>query len=240
MKKSLIIVIPAHNEEEIIEKNVKKVLHFLKDKDLGMKWQLIVAENGSTDKTIEILNKIPKSKHFSFISLEARSRDQAVKDAWQKMQVDYYMFMDADLATDVQHIPELVRELENGNDIVMGSRRLPESQVHRPLSRRMISFIFHFLMKSTFNLKVRDLQCGFKVINRKVRDQIISRTKYSQEGFLDTEMLVLASKKKFKIKEIPVKWEDSRESRFKISRTIRAVLVNTYRIKRDLFLGRYT
>ncbi len=237
--KKLVIVIPAHNEEEIIEKTVKKVINFLENNKMSFDWQLIVAENGSKDKTIEILKKIPKSKHFSYFSLEARSRDEAVKGAWQKIDSDYYMFMDADLATDINHIPELVSWLDKDYDIVIGSRRLQESNVSRPIKRQMISFVFHSLMKLIFNLKVHDLQCGFKAINKKVRDNIVPKTKHSKEGFLDTEILVLASRRNFRIKEIPVKWEDSRESRFKISRTIKAVLLNTYRIKRDLFLGRY-
>jgi len=238
--KNLVIVIPAHNEEAIIENTINKVISFMKtQKMIGVSWQVVVAENGSIDKTLEILQNFPKSKYFSFLSLKARSRDQAVKKAWEKIDSDYYMFMDADLATDIKHIPELIKWLEEGDDIVIGSRKLPDSEVSRPLSRRAISFAFHTLMKLMFNLKVKDLQCGFKSINKKVRDEIIPKTKYSEEGFLDTEMLVLASKKNYKIKEIPVKWDDSRDSKFKIGRTILAVFKSSFKIKRDLILGKY-
>ena len=161
--KNLVIVIPAHNEEAIIENTINKVISFMKtQKMMGVSWQVVVAENGSIDKTLEILQNFPKSKYFSFLSLKARSRDQAVKKAWEKIDSDYYMFMDADLATDIKHIPELIKWLEEGYDIVIGSRKLPDSEVSRPLSRRAISFAFHTLMKLMFNLKVKDLQCGFK------------------------------------------------------------------------------
>lgn len=237
--KSFVIVIPAHNEEKIIETTINKVLSFMKSQKINLDWQLVIAENGSKDKTLEILKNFPKSKYFSFLSLEARSRDQAIKEAWEKINSDYYMFMDADLATDIRHIPELIKWLEDGYDIVIGSRKLPDSQVSRPLSRRAISFAFHTLMKITFNLKIKDLQCGFKSINKKVRDEIIPKTRHGQEGFLDTEMLVLASRKNYRIKEIPVRWDDSRDSKFKISRTIMAVFKNSFKIKRDLILGKY-
>lgn len=246
--KKFIIVIPAHNEEEIIEKNTLKVINFLKKKKLSVDWEVVVAENGSTDKTISILEKMSRKmdkkikSRFSFTSLKARSRDDAVKGAWLKTKADYYMFMDADLSTDLQHIPELVNYLEQGYDIVLGSRRMPESKVKRPLARRIISWAFHTLMKIIFNLKVKDLQCGFKAINKRVRDNIVPKTKYSEEGFLDTEILAIAysgTSGNYRIKEIPVKWQDERESKFKISRTIRKVIINSYRIKRDLILGRY-
>ena len=237
--KKLVIVIPAHNEEKIIKSNLEKVFSFLKKKKMNVVWKVIVAENGSKDKTIDILKKMPKTKRFSYILLQARSRDEAIKKAWMKIYSDYYMFMDADLATDIKHIPELVSGLEEGNDIVIGSRKLPESEVDRPLNREIISFVFNMLMKSIFNLKVRDLQCGFKAINRKVRDDIIPKLKYSEEGFMDTEMLVLASRKNYKIKEIPIKWYDERDSKFKIGRTIFKVIINSFKIKRDLIKGKY-
>lgn len=237
--KKLIMVIPAHNEQEIIKDTVNKVTNFLKKQKMDVSWELIIAENGSSDKTKEILRKIPKSEYFSFICLDVRSRDQAIKDAWLKKDADYYMFMDADLATDISHIPDLVKELHEGYDVVIGSRKLPQSNVHRPLKRKIISFVFHLIMKIIFSLKVKDLQCGFKAVNKKVRNKIIPSLKYSQEGFMDTEMLVLASKEGYKIKEIPVKWDDNRDSKFKISRSIITVLVNSFRIKRDLILGKY-
>jgi glycosyltransferase AglD len=238
--KKFVIVIPAHNEEEIIKNTVEKTIFYLKKQNLKVDWKVVVGENGSSDNTLKILNKIPKSKYFSFISLKARSRSQAIKESWSIEEADFYMFMDADLATDIKHIPELLYFLEKGYDIVLGSRRLPQSKAHRPLKRKFISFGFHLIMNIIFNLEVKDLQCGFKAINKKVRDNIIPQTKYADEGFLDTEMLAIAKKKNYKVKEIPVEWSDSRESKFKISRTIPTVLLNSIKIKRDLITGKYT
>lgn len=237
--KNLVIVIPVHNEEKIIRKNISTILSYLKRQKMSVDWKVIIGENGSTDKTIEILRKIPKNNNLSFLSLKARSRDQAIIKAWSKINADYYMFMDADLATDIRHIPDLINGLEQGYDIVIGSRRLPGSKVNRLLIRRIVSSIFHKLMKVIFNLKINDLQCGFKAINKNTRNKIIPKIKYGHDGFMDTELLVLASEKKLKIKEIPVKWYDKRDSRFTIRRTIFSVLINSFRIKRDLFMGRY-
>jgi glycosyltransferase AglD len=237
--KKLIIVVPAHNEEEIIESTINKTIHYLKKQHLKVYWKVIVGENGSTDNTVKILKNIPESIHYSYITLKARSRSQAIKEVWLKEDADYFMFMDADLSTDIKHIPELFYNLEKGYDIVLGSRRLPQSKAKRTLKRKLISSVFHTIMKLIFRLKVNDLQCGFKAINKKVRDNIIPQTKYADEGFLDTEMLAIANMKNYKIKEIPVEWSDTRDSKFKISRTIPLVLLNSIKIKRDLITGKY-
>ena len=94
-------------------------------------------------------------------------------------------------------------------------------------------------MQIIFPLGVHDFQCGFKAINKKIRDRIIPQIKYADEGFMDTEMLAVAHSQGYKIKEIPVKWEDSRPSKFKIGKVIYLVLLNSFKIKRDLILGKY-
>jgi glycosyltransferase AglD len=237
--KSFLIVIPAHNEEKIIRYKINTVLNYLNGKNLGVNWRILVAENGSRDKTIKELEKIPKSKHFSYVSLPVRSRSKALLAAWLSNDADYYMFMDADLSTDIKHIPELVKYLNKDYDIVIGSRRLKNSEVKRLFFRKVLSSCFHFLMKLIFGLKIQDYQCGFKAFNRKIKEHILPQLKYTDEGFLDTEMMVVANSKGYTIKEIPVKWYDTRPSKFKIHRSIYMNLLNSFRIKRDLILGKY-
>ena len=236
--KDLVIVIPAHNEEDIIKTNVEKVISYLKNRDMGVAWKVLVAENGSTDNTLRILEKMT-DYHFSYSSLEARSRSQAIIEAWTKTDADYYMFMDADLSTDIKHIPEIVRGLEKGYDIVIASRKLPESEVKRTPLRNFLSGGFHILMGIVFGLKIKDLQCGCKGINKKIRNHLIPQMRYTDEGFLDTELLVVADNKGYKIKEIPVKWEDIRPSKFKTWKSVYLNVLNSYRIKRDIILKKY-
>ena len=237
--KHLIIVIPAHNEEEIIKQNVMQTINFLKNTCLNVTWKVIVAENGSEDRTLKILKNMPTSKHFDYISLQVSSRSKAIKQAWLNVDADYYMFMDADLSTNIKHIPELINALQRGGDIAIGSRRLKKSRVKRTIFRSVLSFGFNTLMRLIFNLGIHDFQCGFKLINKKIRNEIIPKMKYGDQGFLDTEMMAVAHNKGYVIKEIPVNWADIRLSKFKISRTIYMVLLNSLRIKRDILLGKY-
>lgn len=234
----LVIVIPAHNEEEIIKKNVEILIDYLQKNKIPLKWQVIVAENGSTDKTIDELKKI-KSKNFSWFTLPVRSRDKAIKDAWLKLDANYYMFLDADLATDIKHIPRLVNEAIRGWDMVGGSRRMKDSVVDRTRFRKFMSFGFNLLMNMIFWTNIKDFQCGFKIVNRKVRDEILPKTKYSDEGFMDTELIVVGRSFGYKFKEIPVKWTNDRHSKFNMINQISFNLINAFKIKRDLILGRY-
>jgi glycosyltransferase involved in cell wall biosynthesis len=236
--KKLVIVIPAHNEEEIIKKNVKITIDYLKTQNLPVKWSVVVAENGSIDKTISELKKI-KSSYFSWFSLPVRSRTMAVSEAWLKLDADYYMFMDADLSTDIKHIPRMISEALKGYDIVGGSRGIKGSIVNRSKFRKFMSFSFNLIMNFIFWTKIRDFQCGFKLINRKIRDKILPQMKYSDEGFLDTELIVVSLSKGYTFKEIPVKWSDDRPSKFNMFKQVTFNLINGMKIKRDLILKKY-
>lgn len=237
MKKA-VIVIPAHNEEKIIKQNVEAVLLYLKKTKLPVKTTLIVAENGSKDKTVQILKSI-RAKNFSYLTLASRSKSQAIKDAWAKLDADYYIYMDADLSTDINQIKDLVAGLEEGYDIVLGSRWDRRSKVKRTMMRSIISFFYKSMIRILFSINLNDFQCGFKGVNKKVREKIVPKMKHITEGFMDTEMLLVAHNKGYKIKEIPVNWEDTRKSKFNIFRSIYVGIVNSLKIKRDLLSNKY-
>jgi len=212
----ILMVIPAHNEEAIIENTIQKVIDFMK-KQKGYNWHLMIAENGSNDKTVSILEKLSKKypkKLFSFKSISVRSKSDAIKQAWFSKEADVYIHMDADLSTDISYLPELIEGIKEGKDIVIGSRTLKDSIVKRSFKRNFISFIYNIITRTLFSLDVKDLQCGFKAVNKRTLSEIVEQTKYISEGFMDTEILILVANKNFKIKEIPIKWEDDRKSKF--------------------------
>jgi len=237
----LVIVIPAHNEESIIRDNVEKIIKFMKYQK-GYEWRIIVAENNSGDNTLKVLKDLAKNypkKVYSYFSFNIRSKSDAIKNAWLSCDADIYMHMDADLSTDLTHIPELVKWIEEGYDIAVGSRVIGGAQVERSLKRDILSYGYNVMTKLLFGLNVKDLQCGFKAINKRTLNEIIKQTKYMSEGFMDTEMLILATKKGFKIKEIPVKWKDDRESKFNLYKVAVGFIKNIINVKLDLIRGRY-
>lgn len=207
----LLIVIPTYNEEEIIEKNLLKLYDFLKQNFINVTWQIVVADNKSTDRTAEIVKnlakKLPRIKYFY---LNKKGKGIAVKSTWQNFEADIYCFMDADLATDLSSLPNLIKAVSvEGYDVALGARFLKESIVKRSILRRLFSFGYHLLTKILIGTKIKDLPCGFKAINKKVKVEILPWVK-NNEWFFDSELVLLAEKEGFKIKEVPVKWQDKR------------------------------
>ncbi len=237
----VLIVIPAYNEEELIRQTVTRVLDFLRQQR-GYDWRLLVAENGSCDRTVEILRELSAEQppaQFRFESFPARSKSGAIKQAWLSEDADIYIHMDADLSTNLAHLPELVEGICEGFDMVIGSRCLPQSDVERSGRRNLISGGYNLLTRLLFSLNVSDLQCGFKAVSRGTRDEIVRRTRHLSEGFMDTEMLILASVKGLRIKEVPVCWRDERKTRFNFWTVVSQFILNMLRVKFDLLRGRY-
>ena len=235
--KTLIIAIPAYNEDEILEENTIKLYDFCK-KNINPKqynWKIIISDNNSQDKTLEIAKKLSeKYKQVEYVHQTDRPKSLSLKNTFLKFDADLYMYMDADLSTDINHIPEFLKAIGN-KDIVIG-RRLVEK---RSLKREIISKGLRLILKIFFYSNIKDFQCGFKIINKKTRDNIIPKMKALEHGFIDTEMILVALKKKYEIKEISVKWKDDRESKIQMVKDIMDTSKNILRIKKDLFLGKY-
>ena len=210
--KSINLTIPLYNEELVLSENVIKILEFLKYSGLDDKytWRIILANNSSTDKTEAVAKIFAQQfpQKVFYLYLLQKGKGLAIKTAWQKFPTDYYVFMDADLATDLEALPRLVQELENGADLVIGSRYLPDSKTERSLTRLLISKIYRGLARVWLGLPFSDLPCGFKGVNHKLITSLISRIK-NNEWFFDTELLFRAHRAGYKIKEIPVVWTET-------------------------------
>ncbi len=205
----ILVVLPAYNEESILRENTLKLFEFLGE-NLDDEWQIVIADNGSTDKTSEVgkeLNQLyPEKIIYSFIP--EKGRGGALKAAWLNFPADLYTFMDCDLSTDLTNFPEMIDELKNGNDVVVGSRLAQKSSVDRSFFREITSRIFNILRKTLLDFKIKDSQCGFKGATREVVNKIVPLVKNTQ-WFFDTEFLFFAQKNNFKIKEIPVRWKET-------------------------------
>jgi len=230
---NLTIVIPTYNEEKILDATIQKVYNFLDENMVNYKWQIIVADNGSTDLTIKIIEGVHKKNphKIKYIHLPQKGRGRALKEAWKNFPADYYIYMDADLSTDLKHLKEMIFFLNTGDDIVVGSRLLKNSQTDRSWKREITSRFFNWLLKKILFLKTQDSQCGFKGINQKTFAEIIPLVN-DNNWFFDTELLFWAQKNNFKIKEIPVEWtEGERKSKVKVIKTSLNYLKNIWRLR---------
>lgn len=200
------LVIPAFNEADKLEACVSKTRNALKK--IGIPFEIIIAEDGSTDGTNEVAEKLSKKfvevKHFH--SDEKLGRGKALSLAFSKSRGELLAYMDVDLATDLTHLNQLIQELKN-YDVVIGSRYLPESKASRTLERRIFSLGYNLFIRVLLGSRVHDHQCGFKGFRKKVFTKINKKLS-STHWFWDTEFLVLAQRNGYSIKEIPVNWEE--------------------------------
>jgi glycosyltransferase involved in cell wall biosynthesis len=209
--KKLLVVLPTYNESLVIEENVKITLDYLARELSDYDWRVLVADNCSTDETIKIVERLSEQDNrVGFFHLDQPGRGGALKKAWSDYSYDIMGYMDADLATDLVHLKQVIERLDSGAaDIVIGSRIMTGSKTERSLGREATSRIFNFLLRHLLHLNLSDAQCGFKFINCEVAKKVVPQVK-DKVWFFDTELLFLARQADYKIAEIPVAWVEKR------------------------------
>jgi glycosyltransferase involved in cell wall biosynthesis len=216
------ITVPVYDEEEELERNILKLYDYC-EKDLTQyNWHITIADNASTDNTPVVSALLSKNyPHVSYFRLEKKGRGRAVKTVWSTVTADICIYMDLDLSTDLKHIPQLIKALEEGYDIAVGSRLLKDSKVEgRTWLREVISRTLNFFfIRVWFHTHFSDAQCGFKAVSKKVVEHLLPHIK-DNGWFFDGEMLIVGEKSGYKIYEIPVHWVDNPGSTVRLYSTI--------------------
>lgn len=222
MKPTVEIVVPVYNEEKELEKNITILWNFCKRNLQKYNWRITIADNASTDNTPVIAATLSKKRpNVTLFRLEQKGRGRAVKQAWSKSHADYYVYMDLDLSTDLIHLPSILKALEKGFDIVIGSRLAKGARVEgRTLLREIISRILNFFfIRFFFNTHFTDAQCGFKGVTKEVVEELIPKI-LDNDWFFDGELLIVGEKSGYKIYEEPVHWVDNPGSTVRLYSTI--------------------
>ena len=231
------IVIPVLNEAHVLEKSVGVVREFLR-KNLAYPWRIVIVDNGSTDGTFDVATALARSfRDVESIRLKVKGRGRALREAWMRSSAEVVLYTDVDLSTELEALPKLVQALiQEGYDIAIGSRLAKTSKTKRCFKREIISRMYNIFLKTVLFTKFTDAQCGFKALTREVVDKVIPQVE-DQGWFFDTELLVLAEKQGYRIKDIPVTWIEDDDSRVKIIPTaledIRGVLRLRWLLWRD-------
>ena len=220
---SVEIVIPVLNEEMSLPRCIERLVGFLDSDDCpSWDWRITVADNGSTDRTPEVSRELSEAEpRVSSTRLEQRGRGRALKLAWSASTADVRCFMDVDLSTGLESLPALVAAVSDENyDIAIGSRLMPESEVvGRTLKREITSRSYNALIRILFPRKTfRDAQCGFKAVSPEVCRDVLPLVE-NTGWFFDTELLLLSLRAGYRVKEIPVHWEDDPDTRVRILTT---------------------
>lgn len=223
MKKTIVeITIPVYNEEKELEKNIEKLYIFCKENLKAYIWHITIADNASADNTPVIgallSKKYPEVSHFR---LEQKGRGRAVKQVWSNTRSDFCVYMDLDLSTDLMHLPPMLQKLENGCDIVIGSRLAKGAKVEgrtliREITSRTLNTVF---ISIPFQTHFTDAQCGFKGVTRRVVENLIPKIK-DNDWFFDGELLIVGEKSGYNICELPIHWVDNPGSTVRLVATI--------------------
>ena len=160
----------------------------------------------------------------------------ALKTSWGKSKAKIIGYMDLDLATNLVHFKEAISILKKEDiEFVYGSRLNKKSKVvGRTLRREITSRLFNIVIKIYFKTSFKDGMCGFKFIKKSAYDKINISGASSDTWFFSTELLVVAEKLKIKIRELPIYWTDSSDSRVNILRLSLKYLYGMYLLKKKL------
>ena len=187
--------------------------------NLRSPWQIILPDNASSDGTRSVSEMLcEKYAGINYLHIPQKGRGRALKAAWLDSKADIVSYMDVDLATDLAHFPELIKSLEEGYHVAIGSRLSKGSRVTRGFKREFVSRSYNLLIRSMFFTAFQDAQCGFKAMTRRAAEEIVTKIE-NNNWFFDTELLIIAAKRGYRIKQIPVKWTDDPTSSVNVTRT---------------------
>jgi len=226
------VILPVLNEEHVLERSVRALHAFLTD-NLHHDWRIVVADNGSTDRTFEIAKQLETTLGgITAMHIPEAGRGRALSLSWLASDADVVSYMDIDLSTDLAAFPRLVDAIvSQGHDVAVGSRLSRGSETTRSLKREVLSRGFVLIINLMFRAGLHDTQCGFKAASRAAAQRLLPLVK-DTGWFWDTELLLLAAKGGWQIATIPVRWLEDPDSRVKVVSTASKDLTGLLRMLR--------
>ncbi len=202
IRRTVSIVIPVYNENEIILKTIKECLSCLKEID----HEIIIVDDGSLDGTYEKVQKFAnRYQNIKIVNYrDNHGKGFAVRYGAKHATGNLVAFIDADMNIHPKQILTLIKEMERTDaDIIIGSKRHRDSKVNYPLNRTMLSELYYLFVKILFGLPVRDTQVGLKLYRRKILEEICPMLLVKRYAF-DIEILANAHRLGYNIGEAPV------------------------------------
>jgi len=213
----LSVIIPAYNEAARLEKTLRAVVDYLRQKRPDA--EVIVVDDGSADETADLARRVFKDSgdlRTSVISYKSNlGKGRAVRLGLLAARSDIALFSDADLSTPITEEPKLIDPIVNGQcDVAFGSRALDRSLigVHQSWRREQGGRVFNLVVRLATGLPFWDTQCGFKAFRMSVCRPLIEAATIDRFGF-DVELLYLAFRAGLNLKEIPVRWDHNEGSK---------------------------
>lgn len=235
------LVIPAYNEERRIEATLDQIARFLRDE--GLTAQIVVVDDGSRDQTRAVTTRwggADTHPHLvvEVLGIDHRGKGAAVRAGMAVADAPVVGYCDADRSAGPDAFAAVYRALGEGVDVAMASRGLPESilPVRQPWYRERAGRIFNFVLRKLARVPYRDTQCGLKLFRRDAARAIFRHQRLDGFAF-DAEVVVLAERLGFTMREVPIRWSHAEESRVSLVRDSLRMLRDVLRIVRRLGRG---
>ena len=228
------LVIPVYNEQHVLAGSVAEVLAWT-SRHPEHDWRIVIADNASTDSTLSVAQRLADESTGNVVVLHipVKGRGIALRAAWLTSSADVCAYMDVDLSTDLDHLPDLVDPIARGDlDLSFGTRMHRNSKTQRGLRRELISRVYVRILRYSTSLRVSDAQCGFKAISFEAARSLLPLVR-DTSWFFDSELLLVAQENNYRLGEVPVKWSDDPDSRVAIAGTALQNLRGIWRLRVD-------
>lgn len=240
MKIEYSIVIPAFNEKARIGATLSEVIRCVESNSWAA--EIIVVDDGSSDNTAAIVKTF--AARYSFVQLLSngsnRGKGYSVRNGMLHANGEIALFTDADLSSPMEEAPRLFNALRQGADVAIGSRWLETSRqtIRQPLYRRFFGRCFNLVTRMIMRLPFVDTQCGFKAFTREAAQTIFQLQRIERWGF-DPEILFIALKRGYVVREVPVSWGHDERSRISYLRDGLQMLKELVLVRWNALTGLY-
>jgi dolichyl-phosphate beta-glucosyltransferase len=235
----LSVIVPAYNEEGRIGRTLEAINGYFLGKPLTR--EILVVDDGSSDNTVRVVEDLrARIEGLSCISYHLnRGKGYAVRRGVEASLGEYILFTDADNSTPIEEFEKFYPLLKD-HEVVIGSRYVAGSNVviRQPKSRILVGRLANVLIRLLLAEGFKDTQCGFKAFQHRAGRDLFHRMTIDRFGF-DIELISIARLLGFSVKEVPITWYDSPETRLRPIRDTFRTLTDLIRIKANLCRGRY-
>ena len=219
-QRTVSFVVPAKDEERRLGESLRRLIDFASRQSYAS--EIIVVDDGSVDRTAELAReaalRLPAGVSLRVLQHERnRGKGAAVRTGVTAAGGDCVLYLDADLATPPEETPKLLGALDEGADVAAGSRVQPgggDMRASQPAWRRVGGRIFAQARRRLLLPDIEDTQCGFKAFRRRAAQATFSRQRLEGWAF-DAELLYLARKLGYSVRQVPVEWRHVSDSRFR-------------------------
>lgn len=234
----LSIIIPAYNEEQRLPYTLEQIFSFLKEQSYQA--EVLVIENGSTDRTYQIATGFAQRyPNLRVLQEKQRGKGNAVRLGMLEARGEQRFMCDADLSMPIGELTKFLPPVLNGTDIAIASREVQGAvRYYEPYLRHLTGRVFNYLIRLLVLPTLQDTQCGFKCFRAQVAEDIFRYQTLTGWSF-DVEVLYIAQCKGYRIHEIPIDWYFNADTKISVLKDSWKMFVDLLTIRLNALRGVY-